>query len=424
MSSLIQSFFIEPVARQARKFSATDGRDSSQTHSRSHVNSSDNARAGHTVLFDRFVPLWSSNSSQQPQPPPLSSSIADNETESVPEERPCDSNSQLMNLDALRDADMSSNPLYGTLEPLRSHDNPSSTPPTRRSGESGRRSRRNTARDIPPRTTALRDETPMSGSLPEDDGMRSLRQKMHEIRDMAASSEDKARKMHDLMTEDWNMWQARLRARSPASFISQDRPYPPATPQSPLAYELDARTLSSSPLSLSSTLIPLHPYNLTPEDLVPSFRPAEDDEDSGAMPQEKAQAHLDPPEPNLGCKHYKRNVKIQCFDCKLWFNCRHCHDEAYVEMGNPEHKLNRKKTENMLCMLCQTPQPASQTCRECGKRAAYYYCDLCKLWDDTSTKRIYHCGDCGICRRGEGLGKDYVHCKVLKDFSLPTASPL
>ena len=37
---------------------------------------------------------------------------------------------------------------------------------------------------------------------------------------------------------------------------------------------------------------------------------------------------------------------------------------------------------------------------------AQYYCDRCKLWDDDSTP-IYHCYECGICRVGHGLGKDF-----------------
>ena len=60
--------------------------------------------------------------------------------------------------------------------------------------------------------------------------------------------------------------------------------------------------------------------------------------------------------PDLGCMHYKRNVKVQCFDCRQWYSCRHCHDAAHDLPF--VHNLNRKKTQNMLCMLCQTPQPA------------------------------------------------------------------
>jgi hypothetical protein len=66
----------------------------------------------------------------------------------------------------------------------------------------------------------------------------------------------------------------------------------------------------------------------------------------------------------------------------------------------------------MLCMLCGCPQRASDVCVKCGETAARYYCNICKLWDDKPTKSIYHCADCGICRRGRGIGKDVFHCKV------------
>jgi hypothetical protein len=62
-------------------------------------------------------------------------------------------------------------------------------------------------------------------------------------------------------------------------------------------------------------------------------------------------------------------------------------------------------------MLCLTLQPAAQDCNNCGERVARYYCDKCKLWDDDPKKAIYHCDDCGICRQGNGLGKDFFHCK-------------
>ena len=74
--------------------------------------------------------------------------------------------------------------------------------------------------------------------------------------------------------------------------------------------------------------------------------------------------------------------------------------------------LNRRETKNMLCMLCGCAQPASEECALCSERGAWYYCDVCKLWDDDPEKSIYHCNDCGICRVGKGLGKDFFHCKV------------
>ncbi|KAK3834439.1 MAG: hypothetical protein JOS17DRAFT_782750 [Linnemannia elongata] len=107
----------------------------------------------------------------------------------------------------------------------------------------------------------------------------------------------------------------------------------------------------------------------------------------------------------LGCKHYRRGCKLKANCCGRWFNCRFCHDDA------SDHIIVRSETKMMLCMHCQTIQEAAQTCSSCKARMAVYYCDTCKLWDDDPKKHIYHCDDCGICRIGQGLGRDYFHCK-------------
>ncbi|KAI7485553.1 zf-CHY-domain-containing protein [Hortaea werneckii] len=221
-------------------------------------------------------------------------------------------------------------------------------------------------------------------ALPDDDGMRTLREKLHEIRSLAISTEDKARKMHYLMTQDYLAHRAHYTNAS--------------------AHE--AESLPHSP-DLVPPKDPANPYNIRPGDLEPTYSPLpvypnDINGDDEGRPE-------DDPSPLLGCAHYKRNVKVQCFDCKRWFSCRHCHDQA-TDLPFP-HQLNRKKTRNMLCMLCKTPQPAGETCVNCEEYAAWYYCPKCKLWDNDSNKRIYHCDDCGICRVGEGLGKDYVHCR-------------
>lgn len=108
----------------------------------------------------------------------------------------------------------------------------------------------------------------------------------------------------------------------------------------------------------------------------------------------------------LGCEHYQRGNKLQCSSCNAWSTCRFCHDE------DADHMLIRHETRNMLCMYCQEVQPAAQNCQRCNRRMARYFCGKCKLWDDDSTKSIYHCNSCGICRVGHGLGKDYFHCDV------------
>lgn len=107
----------------------------------------------------------------------------------------------------------------------------------------------------------------------------------------------------------------------------------------------------------------------------------------------------------LGCKHYRRGCKLKANCCGRWFNCRFCHDDV------SDHTIIRSETKTMLCMHCQTIQEAAQNCSACKARMAVYYCDACKLWDDDPKKHIYHCDDCGICRIGQGLGRDYFHCK-------------
>ena len=244
----------------------------------------------------------------------------------------------------------------------------------------------------------------MPESLPADDGMGHLRTRIHEIRGIKASNEDKARLMHGLMTERYNF----LQPQSPSSIVSHDRPFTPTSGQSLFSEP------PVSPMSSPSDMDPDNPFNIGPGDAErtyrtrPSAHPELDEDNDADVEDEGA----------LGCVHYQRNVKVQCFECRRWFPCRHCHDEAV-----PSHNLNRRKTQNMLCMVCGTPQPASEFCMQCATQAARYYCDICKLWDNDARKKIYHCIDCGICRKGAGLGKDYFHCKVSRSTAYAHGSP-
>ncbi|TGZ80392.1 zf-CHY-domain-containing protein [Ascodesmis nigricans] len=148
--------------------------------------------------------------------------------------------------------------------------------------------------------------------------------------------------------------------------------------------------LPSLPSTTSAADLADNPYKLQPGDDRTTYY-------SGPNPLPGVQER--------GCAHYRRNVRLQCSTCERWYTCRFCHDE------NEDHALIRQQTKNMLCMPCGRPQPAGQDCRFCGVRSAKYYCDKCKLWDDDPQKSIYHCNDCGICRIGQGLGKDFFHCK-------------
>lgn len=243
---------------------------------------------------------------------------------------------------------------------------------------------------------------PRSSSLPEDDGMSLLRQQIISIQSMDIAPEAKARMMHQLLTRSYSQAQDQVHAKqqaaapSQASMISQERPSTPGS-------------LSSFIWQMNGVFDPAAPekqytFHLSPDDLKRTYAPpdpVEADEDGEVNVVEQEQK-----EQVLGCQHYKRNVKLQCSTCDRWYTCRLCHDEV------EDHVLIRKDTKNMLCMICGCAQQASEFCVGCGERAAWYYCGTCKLWDNDSNHSIYHCNDCGICRKGRGLGKDYFHCKV------------
>ncbi|KAL2872218.1 RING finger and CHY zinc finger domain-containing protein [Aspergillus lucknowensis] len=261
------------------------------------------------------------------------------------------------------------------------------------------------ARESPGHSLTMDDIGGGQYLLPEDDGMGALRRRIHAIRDLGYTSTEQARMIHDLMTENYNSSRALFGSHlSPISSPTPPSRIPERT-QSPKRWSGQSfyQPSVSSASTATSTLQEVC-HTLTAEDLNPTFHPrvetelpVDDTEDVDAEIFE---------EPCLGCLHYIRNVKLQCYDCKKWYTCRLCHDEV------EDHHLDRPKTENMLCMLCGHAQPAAQYCKLCGGLAAHYYCAACKLWDNDASKSIYHCNDCGICRIGKGLGKDFFHCKT------------
>lgn len=247
-------------------------------------------------------------------------------------------------------------------------------------------------------------------SLPADDGMGPMRQKILAIQGANTSSEEKARRIHELMTQSYISSQSSQTSqshlsRSPQSLLGSDRPYTPVSTDTLANTRQSASPTSTIPESSN-------PFQLTAEDLRPTYLSKLVDAHGGIVgsagtdeqPCGSCESFEEPKV--FGCPHYKRNIKLQCSSCGRWYTCRFCHDEK------EDHSLNRRETKNMLCMFCGVAQPAAEACAQCGERAAWYYCSVCKLWDDDSRKSIYHCDDCGICRVGQGLGKDFYHCKV------------
>ncbi|OHE96126.1 CHY zinc finger [Colletotrichum orchidophilum] len=225
-------------------------------------------------------------------------------------------------------------------------------------------------------------------SLPADDGMGAMRKRLLDIQSQDIAADEKARLMHEALMEGYRKSRdAPRQANAPASIISAGEAWEQSLPMAPL------ESLKFWQHSIGEPSSPGR-FILTADDVRPTYaapKLATREEPEGAV--------------ILGCQHYRRNVKLQCSTCSKWYTCRFCHDAV------EDHTLVRKETKNMLCMLCATPQKASDVCVNCGETAARYYCNMCKLWDDHPSNPIYHCNDCGICRRGRGIGKDFFHCK-------------
>ena len=430
MSHYINSFLIEPVVRQARRFSRSNDEpeprlDQDEVSASRHdgdaleasaVDTHNDGLVGEAELTGRNMNDELSRQHTSTRDEPLPDLIQDVQNTHLEEaRRPHSRDGSLQSVEDAsqrrrqrtrrthlsREVDTSENPGRGTGELRSSISSTSSTDSARWStiSASGRRPQ-------PPRSAASRDRH-FGRPLPADDGMSQMRSRIIAIQGTDISSEEKARLMHGLMIEKHNASQQSLhgsnimRTQSPISVQSLDRPFTPSSRKS-----MDSmRQTVSPPTSFGSNVESMAPFRLTTEDLTPTYfkRPYQTLKESGV---ERKSLDQEEESRALGCSHYKRNVKLQCSACFRWYTCRFCHDAV------EDHMLNRKETKNMLCMLCKSAQPAAAECTSCAERGAWYYCDVCKLWDDDPHKSIYHCNDCGICRVGQGLGKDFFHCKV------------
>ncbi|KAJ6743610.1 CHY-TYPE/CTCHY-TYPE/RING-TYPE ZINC FINGER PROTEIN [Salix viminalis] len=113
----------------------------------------------------------------------------------------------------------------------------------------------------------------------------------------------------------------------------------------------------------------------------------------------------------IRCLHYRRRCRIRAPCCNEIFDCRHCHNEAKNNINVDQkhrHDMPRHETKQVICSLCGTEQEVQQVCINCGVCMGKYFCETCKLFDDDTSKKQYHCGGCGICRIG-GL-ENFFHC--------------
>ena len=149
----------------------------------------------------------------------------------------------------------------------------------------------------------------------------------------------------------------------------------------------------------------------------------------------------------LGCPHYARACKLRHPKSGRLYTCRLCCDQARELPairggGQEDEKLDRYAVTEVMCMTCNTLQPAEDRCinPDCesyGRPFAKYFCNICHLYDGSS-RPIFHCPYCKLsrvsfyilevlghnnltsqllmhgagntCRLGLGLGIDFRHC--------------
>lgn len=279
--------------------------------------------------------------------------------------------------------------------------------------------------DAPPQdqTIQAQPQQEQSRRLPENDGMTGMRRRILSIQTNDVFLPDQKRYlMQQILTESY----ARARhAKAVADGKVEAQTFPPVSGYASAAQ--DSSSAAAQDLGFGIAALETlrawtgldeeePPIHVSAADIEVSYRirvhVRNSDRDDDGEGEDEHEIITE-----LGCSHYKRNVKVQCAACEKWYPCRLCHDEA------EEHVLPRKLTKHMLCMLCSHPQKASDTCTKCGESAASYYCSICKLWSDDVDKHIYHCDECGICRVGHGLEKDFFHCKVSLMFFLVVGMP-
>lgn len=430
MSQYIPSFLIEPVVRHARRFSGRSANNDHQpppsetqndvvhdhrvgavdSHALGlqegdHAIGLDASRSNYTTSAEDEVTFQlpeneSGEDSHTWATLRRSSNVVTRQSEYSEEEAIADSRGSVSSAEGTLNSFLRNTPLSSDLSPQSMTENSGNSDEPTETRDQGM-------------TWDLENYRSLGNSLPADDGMSLLRKRILAIQCTSSSSTEKALRVHRLMTEQSISSKATLEEpRSAHSSFQSSLSNDPRSPTQSPASSMESKILSTLPPA-SHSVIPqgVNLFDLSSSDLQPTYyHEASHDVDSESMQtmgssgqsSKEYEGSLRP----LGCPHYRRNIKLKCSICGRWYTCRFCHDSA------EDHSLKRRETKYMLCMLCGSAQAASGNCINCGEPSARYYCDVCKLWDDDPAKSIYHCYDCGICRVGQGLGKDFYHCKV------------
>ncbi|KAF7925326.1 hypothetical protein EAE99_006190 [Botrytis elliptica] len=405
MTSLVSEFLINPVLRQARRFSRSDpvrAHDSNDTLNTHLVPGSSNNEIDETVIEDATAMEPTMN-----LPDTREFVGVGGITGSSPNQNSTHEGSSSGDIESLRhdanhdDTDaLATSHSYSNTSPVDNNmtDNASSRVASLTQGnitEGSSSSAALNAVNFPMSSVegssqdSSQNSTPASmgldtGStaLPADDGMGPLRQRIIYIQAMDIPTERKALLMHQLLTQSYTeaheIFNAKNLVPTTAAdkMISQERP---ATPNSLSSFIWQMNgTLDQAPAT------EIHTFHLSPDDLMKTYAPLDPPEvDDGSEESENTEDST----PKLGCKHYKRNVKLQCSTCDRWYTCRLCHDEV------EDHILIRHDTKNMLSSIIAMIVEYAERVVVWAKisfiaRPAAYAC-LCHLWMTTNALKGY-----------------------------------
>ncbi|KAI4221888.1 MAG: hypothetical protein L6R36_006573 [Xanthoria steineri] len=152
------------------------------------------------------------------------------------------------------------------------------------------------------------------GALPEDDGMTAKRRQIVAIHNTRSSNTEKARLVHSLMNERYSSLQPNLQTPHPPSTLtlaSHAKPNPSTSGHT--GSTIAPSTFPPASLSVSSETNDL--FNLSVEDLKPTYHQKPEVHRTSSGPGNRSSNRLSqeslPEYKALGCPHYKRNIKLQ-----------------------------------------------------------------------------------------------------------------
>ncbi|PSR86037.1 E3 ubiquitin-protein like [Actinidia chinensis var. chinensis] len=59
-----------------------------------------------------------------------------------------------------------------------------------------------------------------------------------------------------------------------------------------------------------------------------------------------------------------------------------------------------RDVSRVICAVCDTEQQVAHVCSKCGVKMGEYFFEICRFYDDDTTKNQFHCDDLGICKVG------------------------